>query len=360
VVAPVGSVDGCFRPTRVGLPNPPGLRGLRWTVRGRTACPQTPHCPCPSRALILRRTIDDVTSNSQQCTRFGVDGERCENTTAFADGWCSEVGCPGYVRPTPLPDEDHINGAPRGRANHIAATTDVALALDIDEVEDVCVSQRAKDSFRYHHRGSDAEAEVQLRAMLEDFLVRSARFTSRGGFVQLANSGYELILDPSLGTITGYRTVHQERTWEQVKAKVPSRYGKNRGKRHATGQAPEPGPALPPQEVLAQLDPAVVYLTGRARDSYAKVRKQQGLDDEALDVALRAELSADLLQARVGLGTSDRVVQLVADDLTWIVTCDASIAVGVRRIRHADLTNSVPPGSGSADSGGGSGHGVGM
>ena len=75
------------------------------------------------------------------------------------------------MRPTPLPDEDHINGAPRGRANHIAATRDVALALDIDEVDDVCVSQRAKDSFRYHHRGSDAEAEVQLRAMLEDFLV---------------------------------------------------------------------------------------------------------------------------------------------------------------------------------------------
>ena len=65
-------------------------------------------------------------------------------------------------------------------------------------------------------------------------------------------------------------------------------------------------------------------------------------------------------RSRFGVGTNDRVVQLVADDLTWIVTCDARIAVGVRRIRDADLTNSVPLGSSSADSGGGSGHGVGM
>jgi hypothetical protein len=274
-------------------------------------------------------------AQTRQCTRYGLHGERCENTTGSADGWCRQVGCPGYVRPIPLKDEDHVSRPPRGTAKHIAATGAIPVALEIDEVETVRVSQRARDSFRYHHRGGDAEAEVQLRAMLEDFLLRSARSTSPGGFVQLAHSGYELVLDPSLGTVTGYRTVHRERTWEQVKAKVPSRYHHRSGKWHATGPAPEPGPALEPQDVLAQLDPAAVHLTGRVRRNFARLRELQGHDDESLDAVLRAELADGLPSALVGPGSDENLVHLLAGDVTWLISCDALTAVGLRLTRDA-------------------------
>jgi hypothetical protein len=280
-----------------------------------------------------------IEARTRQCTRFRRDGEPCGNFTASADGWCRQEGCLGFVRPAPLLDENHDKRAPRGTAKPSEATGALPLDLDIDEVEDVRVSQRARDSFRFHRRGSDAEAEVQLRAMLEDFLLHGARSVRRSGFVILARSCFELFLDPSLGTITGYETVHRERTWEQVKAKVPSRYGNrkaNRVKRQGLTPPPDRGPVLTPVEVLAVLDPAAVYLFGRVLDSYARVRKVKGLDDDGLDRALRFELASGLTGARVGPGTDKHLVHLVAGDLTWLITPDAAAAVGVRRTREAD------------------------
>lgn len=156
-----------------------------------------------------------------QCRRFDRTGVRCVNQTPNADGWCRSGGCPGYVRPLPVVHDDDHPRAPRGTAKHIAATGARRLSLDLDEVESAGISQRARDAFRFHHHGSDQEAATQLRAMLEDFLLRSARSKSRNGYVVLAREGYELVLDPSLTVITGYETVHRERTWEQGRLASP-------------------------------------------------------------------------------------------------------------------------------------------
>ena len=160
-----------------------------------------------------------------QCSRYRRDGRRCENLTSAADGWCRADGCPGYIQPVPVRDgtPDRV---PWGTRRHIAETGSLPVALEIDEIHDVRVSRRARDAFRFHHRGSDAEAEIQLRTMLEDFLLRSARRVTTKGYLLLAREGYELVLSPGVDVVVGYRTAHQERTWEQVKAGVPSRYGR--------------------------------------------------------------------------------------------------------------------------------------
>jgi hypothetical protein len=65
-----------------------------------------------------------------------------------------------------------------------------------------------------------------------------------------------------------------------------------------------------------------------------------------LDVALRCELSGGLVGARVGPGTDERLVHLEAGDLTWLISPDARIAVGVWRTREADDAAWVDPAPG--------------
>lgn len=175
----------------------------------------------------------------RQCTRYRRLGARCTNRTTAADGWCRQSDCPGYVRPRPDDTPDQVDrSAPLGTRRQIAATGSRPVPLDIDEVDDVGISRTARESFRRHHRGTDEEATAQLRMMLEDFLLSGARLSSRA-HIMLSRGGYSLILDSGMHVITGYRTVHRERTWEQVKAGVPSRYGKRAHRRAEQAQPPE-------------------------------------------------------------------------------------------------------------------------
>jgi len=211
----------------------------------------------------------------RQCSRYRRDGQPCTNPTAASDGWCRAAGCDGFVRPYPIEDREHHEPrAPFGTRRHVAETGHLQVALDIDEIEAVRVSQRARDTYRYHHRGSDAGAEVALRQMLGDFLITSAR-SSAQGYVTLAREGYQITLSPDASTIVGYATVHRERTWAQVKAGVRSRYGRSGARRcrPERGGRLAPGPALPPSQIAASIDTGQVHLTSRVRTGYDRIRQ---------------------------------------------------------------------------------------
>jgi hypothetical protein len=92
----------------------------------------------------------------------------------------------------------------------------------VDLVE-VRITTRAVDSFRFHHGGGITSAETQLRAMLEDFLLKSVQERTTSGYLKLFRKGFALVMSPGLDAVTGYSSLHRERTWEQVKAGVPSR-----------------------------------------------------------------------------------------------------------------------------------------
>ena len=137
----------------------------------------------------------------------------------------------------------------------------------MEDVTTIGITKRAIDSFRRHHGGGERDAEVQMRSMLEDFLLKSARSESSGGFLKLAREGYVLALAPNRQTITGYSAVHRERTWEQVKTGVKSRFRKRNG-REASGPAPEMGPTVELSGFSTAFDPVTVHLTARVRRSY--------------------------------------------------------------------------------------------
>jgi hypothetical protein len=183
------------------------------------------------------------------------------------------------------------------------------------------------DSFRFHHGGGEREAEIQLRSMLEDFLLKSARSVSKTGYRVLAREGYELTLSPNGDTITGYSTAHRERTWEQVKAGVKSRIRSAKA-RQPSGPAPDPGPAVELSDFGTAFDPNTVHLTGRARTSYARIAAAQLVSDEQLDLEIRAcakgFTSGNVIQR------DDRCFEVEVADRIWLVSPYTRSLFGVK------------------------------
>jgi hypothetical protein len=214
------------------------------------------------------------------------------------------------------------------------------LPLDVDEVDLVRISQRAQDSFRFHHGGSAEAARAQLRTMLEDFVLNSAR-RRRGGFVLLARAGYELVLDGDLTTLTGYSTVHRERTWAQLRSGVPSRFGGGgRGGRAGVrgssppGPTPAAGPRVPVDDLGAILDPAGVFLTARVRGAFARLAGMRSAADEELDAVLRERLQqvARTMRTAGPREREDGVVEVDHEGWRWLVRSDARVVIGVAEV----------------------------
>src|SRR3954465_9080436 len=59
--------------------------------------------------------------------------------------------------------------------------------------------------------------------MMADFLELSGRTVTTANYLALSREGYRLDIGPSRKDITGDRSGHRERTWEQVKRGIPSR-----------------------------------------------------------------------------------------------------------------------------------------
>jgi hypothetical protein len=264
----------------------------------------------------------------KRCNRFRRDGTDCTNQTDYADGWCRHPDCPGFPRPdlslAPMP----AGGAFRGTARHISETGHLPTGdITVEDVADVRVSNRALDTFRFRHGGSEREAEVQLRSMLEDFLLKSARRVSKTGYRRLSREGYELTVAPADHVITHYSTIHRERTWEQVKAGVKSRI-KSGIPREASGPQPERGPAVDLSGFAAAFDPSTAHLTARARRSYARIAELKFASDEELDAAIRAALT-ELAFEKV-VQRDDACFDVDVADRIWIISPDCRSIIGVK------------------------------
>jgi hypothetical protein len=275
-------------------------------------------------------------SPMKPCTRFRADGSACTNRTDYTDGWCRADDCPGFLRPDPT-KAPLTNGSLQGTDKHILQTGSMSVGdVSVEDVGAISITRRAIDSFRRHHGGDKRDAEVQLRSMLEDFLLKSARKESSGGFLTLAREGYVLVLAPDRQTITSYSTVHRERTWEQVKVGVRSRYKKRNG-REASGPAPEMGPTVELSGFSTAFDPVTVHLTARVRGSYARIAGLEQVSDEELDAAIRGACSefgsgsvAQRLDACFEMDVAGRI---------WLVSPDCRCLYGVK---HATVTVEPP------------------
>jgi len=264
----------------------------------------------------------------RNCTRFREDGSACTHQTDSADGWCRQPDCPGFLRRDPSRAPDAVGHAPYGSSNHIAATGHLPAGnVSTDDVADIQVTTGACDSFRYHHGGSQSHAELQLRNMLEDFLLESARGHSSQGYLRLSRQGYRIVLSPSRDAITGYSTVHRERTWEQVKAGVKSRYKKQR-KRKASGDPPPLGPRVMDTDFDAVFDPAMVYLSARVRTSFARLAGLGAASESELDSAIRAAVS-QLPSGRI-LRRQDGAFEIELAQRIWLVSADSRSLIGVK------------------------------
>jgi hypothetical protein len=273
----------------------------------------------------------------KSCTRFREDGTACTTVTEFADGWCRQPGCAGFQRPNPA-QSPASKASPRGTAAHVKKTGALPVgAVSVEDIPTVGVARRALDSFRSHHGGGEVEAEVQLRAMLEDFLLKSARSVSKGGFLRLCRDGYDLNLSPDRETITAYSTAHRERTWEQVKAGVKSRYQRHGLARQPSGPAPEPGPAVDLSDFGATFSSATVHLTARARNAYAKIAGMGWVPDEELDTAIR--VTAISLGSGSVVKRDDGCFEVTLADWIWLVSPDCRSLVGVKSTANPETSS---------------------
>jgi hypothetical protein len=271
----------------------------------------------------------------RRCQRYRRDGSACTNITDYVDGWCRKDDCAGFVRSSRVIAPE-IVGGPKGTARHLRETGVVGDGLDPDDLGRVRITTRAADSFRYHHGGSDEAARVQLETMLDDFLRHSAR-SEHNGLIRMARDGFQLVVAADLLTITGYSTVHRERTWAQVRAGVRSRisprhrHSASELPRGPSDELPEPEPSLRADAVAAAVDPRTVMLTARVRRSYARLAKMTHVADNELDDRLRDDLRA-LLGGRVD-PAYERVgaVDIVAGSWRWRVRDDALVVIGVAR-----------------------------
>jgi hypothetical protein len=314
-----------------------------FTMTNMQARPRPPQQPRPGPPE--RRKVTDI------CTRFRADGTRCGNPTDNSDGWCRHPDCPGYRRANPDVAPESRN-PPRGTPKHVAETGHLVVdGIDLDDVPHLRITTRAVDSFRFHHGGGIPEAETELRTMAEDFLIRSARRISTEGYVTLAREGFEITLSPDRDALVGYRTVHKERTWTQVKAGVRSRIrtrkstqrrlrkleneiGGPYGTRQGAGQ-----PLLDCAALRATADPATVYVSLRAVCELASVWLPLG-PEEGREAAVRALIAAALAdgttahQVRPSTGqghddAGDPVFTVRHRGLTWTISPDGAAVISV-------------------------------
>ncbi len=281
----------------------------------------------------------------RQCTRFRRDGSPCPNETDYADGWCRSPECPGFKRPEQDWGPESL-GAPHGTAKHIRESGDMAVGdLDIDDVEVIRVSRTALDSFRFHHGGDAIAAEVELRSMLEDFLVQSAKQTSRSDYLRLARQGFQLILSPHRDVITGYSTIHRERTWSQVKSGVRSRF-KRRPNPQLHVPTREQGPPVDIGGFRATWDASSAHLTVRVKRSYASIAELRAATPDELEAAIRSA-AADLGEAAVQQ-RQDGLFEVTLAGQDWLVAPDAQSLIGVRATRTDAASTSGFEGSAGA------------
>lgn len=272
------------------------------------------------------------------CTRYRANGNKCDNETRQADGWCRQPGCGGFRTAQPLP---------LGRSGYLrqpkSAVVETRLELSPEGITDVRISSVACGAFVARHRGSLGEAAVELHAMLSPFLVQGRHLRFEDGWF-LESEGYRLVLDADTRVVTGYSSGHPERSYAQVVAGVPSRVGQDaRAERRSALTPPsvaEPGTDVADETAVRNLEPGTLHVTVGACAGYEKVAQARGVSDGEFVRLLREELLRDLGKGRIEWAGPRIVVD--GARCQWSLRTDGRVLTTVRSSESANYRRPAP------------------
>lgn len=259
------------------------------------------------------------------CTRYRLDGARCENETRQPDGWCRKPGCGGFRTAQPASLGRSYLGVPKD------GVTEARLELSPERVSDIRITSAACGAFVVRHRGSLGEAAVELHAMLAPFLAGGRHLRTENGWL-LDLEGYRLVLDADARAVTAYLTGHPERSFAQVAAGVPSRVGHQaRGARRSALTAPEvdAGPRLPDDTAVRGLSIPDLHVTAGACITFERLAQCSHSTDAEFVRRLREDLAADLETGRVEWVGERPVVE--GEHGQWWLRSDGRVLTTVRR-----------------------------
>ena len=131
----------------------------------------------------------------------------------------------------------------------------------------------------------------------------------------MSRQGYDLVLSPDRRAVTAYSTVHRERTWEQVKSGVRSRF-----RRQPSPNRPAMGPTIALPDFGTSFDPATIYLTKSAMTSFARVGGRTQATDAEIETALRGALRE--LPAERATQRDDGVFEIASGGDIWVISPD--------------------------------------
>jgi hypothetical protein len=255
----------------------------------------------------------------KQCERFSREGTRCTNQTRHADGWCRQDGCDGFRRASTSSAPPPVRDTPRPDATQQQAVATALPPRSALRPTAIRISTAAIDSYRFHHGGSIDSARDELRDMLTTF-AETAKLRWARGYLALTQDGYKLVLNADLDVLTGYVTVHRERTWAQCQAGVASRFPG--GTEAAKGRLlKEPAEWRP-----LQCDPATVDITRRACRDYAFRAGLRDQTDAEVEAALRALIAAFGGDAACAVRTDD-TVEVTRGDIRLVLSADQARVV---------------------------------
>jgi len=184
------------------------------------------------------------------------------------------------------------------------------------------LSTTAIDSYRFHHGGSMDSAKRELQDMLSAF-AETAKLQSAGGYVTFTQDGYKLILKDTLDVVTGYTTLHRERTWAQHQAGVVSRFPGGMAEGAGGVALKEPAEWRP-----LDSDPASIEATRRVWRDFAF---RAGLRDRPIDempAALRAFIAAFAPDTAAAVRTDD-TVEITRGEVRLVLSADQTRVIRV-------------------------------
>ena len=147
-------------------------------------------------------------------------------------------------------------------------------------------------------RGIGGSDRRPIRTLLGAF-AETAKLRTAGPYASLARDGYKLVLNSEFTVMTGYASLHRERTWAQLQAGVASRFpgGKTDAARWALKEPPESRPL--------HCDPATIKFTRRALRDYAFRAGLRDRADAEVEVALHCFIAGLCTDATAAVRADD-------------------------------------------------------
>ncbi|MEW1907454.1 hypothetical protein AB0442_03220 [Kitasatospora sp. NPDC085895] len=204
------------------------------------------------------------------------------------------------------------------------------------------MTRAAVRAFVAAHSGSDQEAEAEIRGVIATFLTDGRQAQQTDGYRLVDLNGYRFVLSHDGTALTGYRSMHGERSPAQYLAGVPSRY------RFSRLAVTDRGPALQDVAAVRALPVEQIQVSAETRSAFADLTSDRPDQTDVFLDRLRNALAADLSGGHIE--TQPRGNHLVlGSSRTWNLSPDGSSVLFVRRPTPLDAETLAAVGLGEAD-----------